>query len=259
MRFNVNILFYFFLERFHLDIVCDVGSRDGVHSLKFRNLLPNARIIAFEANPHNYDAMRSDQKLAQNKIEIVHKAVTNRAGRLTFHVLQLENGVEEAWRTGGSSVHNRTDGLPTVPVEVESIRLDEFIESLDRAPQSVALWIDVEGAAYEVLEGIERIASRVQVLHVEVEAKETWAGQKVVTDIDALLKRLGFCFAGRGYGYQDIQYDVVYINRRTFKHSRLKVMWIIGLAVLVTYLERFGGSAYHRLKSGYLKSRSGGK
>jgi hypothetical protein len=173
--------------------------------------------------------------------------------------LQLENGVEEAWRTGGSSVHNRTDGLPTVPVEVESIRLDEFIESLDRAPQSVALWIDVEGAAYEVLEGIERIASRVQVLHVEVEAKETWAGQKVVTDIDALLKRLGFCFAGRGYGYQDIQYDVVYINRRTFKHSRLKVMWIIGLAVLVTYLERFGGSAYHRLKSGYLKSRSGGK
>jgi hypothetical protein len=146
-----------------------------------------------------------------------------------------------------------------VQVEIESIRLDEFIEGLDRAPQSLALWIDVEGAAYEVFEGIERIANRVQFLHVEVEAKETWSGQKLVTDIDALLKRLGFCFVGRGFGYKKIQYDVVYINRRTFKNSRLKVMWIIGLAVLVTYLERFGGGAYLRLKASYLKSRSRGK
>lgn len=248
MKFNVAVLFYLFLERFQPELVCDVGSRDGGHSLKFRNLLPRARIIAFEANPHNYDAMRSDQNLAQNKIEMVHKAVTNRAGKLTFHVLQLESGADQAWRTGGSSVRSRTDGLPTVPVEVEATRLDEFIEGLDRAPQSVALWIDVEGAAYEVLEGIERIASLVQVLHVEVEAKETWSGQKVVTDIDALLKRLGFCFAGRGFGYKEIQYDVVYINRRTFKNSRLKVLWTIGLAVLATYLERFGGGCLSSLE-----------
>jgi FkbM family methyltransferase len=259
MKFNCNIFFYLFLERFQPKLVCDIGSRDGEHSLKFRNFLPDARIIAFEANPHNYDAMRSDQNLAQSKIEIVHKAVANRAGKLTFHILQLESGADEAWRTGGSSVRSRNDGLPTVEVEIESTRLDEFIESLDRAPQSVALWIDVEGAAYEVLEGIERIASLVQVLHVEVEAKETWSGQKLVTDIDALLKRLGFCFVGRGFGYKEIQYDVVYVNRRTYDNSRLKMMWITGLAVLVTYLERFGGGAYLRLKAIYLKSRSGRK
>lgn len=252
MKFETNLFFYLFLKRFQPDLVCDVGSCDGHNSLMCRTFTPKARIIAFEANPDNYEGMCADKILQQNHIEVVPKAVSNETGSLVFYVLAPAEGKEHAWRKGSSSLYQRPDGLPTKPVSVEAVRLDKFISNLLPVPQGVALWIDVEGAAYKVLEGMEKIAGCVQIVSVEVEAKECWPGQKLAQDVHALMKRFGFRYVGRGLGYQEIQYDALYVHEQVYSHHRWEIRWLLLQAVVLTAVKHLAGGFYAGIKHRFL-------
>lgn len=48
---NTKILFCAVLKAMDVDCVCDIGSRDGDQAILFRQLRPNAAVLAFEANP----------------------------------------------------------------------------------------------------------------------------------------------------------------------------------------------------------------
>ena len=62
----------------------------------------------------------------------------------------------------------------------------------------IALWVDVEGVAYEALEGAAGIMDSVVLIHTEVEAQELFAGQRTSGDVYALLARHGFTFLDGG-------------------------------------------------------------
>ena len=115
------------------------------------------------------------------------------------------------------------------PVPVRAVRLDSFLTDVLAGPAStIALWIDVEGAAYEVLEGIDGIRDRVCLVHVEVETRAFWQGQRLWPDIEALMGRLGFTPIARRPG--DEQFDVVFVNDRWLGRSRAVVSGITFLA-----------------------------
>jgi hypothetical protein len=63
----------------------------------------------------------------------------------------------------------------------ETARLDRFLQDLvpDISNEHIALWIDVVGAGYQVLEGISETASNVLFIQIEVETIEIWKGQKL--------------------------------------------------------------------------------
>ena len=42
------------------EVILDIGSMDGADSKRFARVVPKARIVAFEGNPYNYQAMCAD-------------------------------------------------------------------------------------------------------------------------------------------------------------------------------------------------------
>lgn len=231
MDLKTNILFYFLLRSQKPDLICDVGSCNGRNAIRFRLFSPRSEIIAFEANPYNARNMIADPAIEKSRVIVERKAVSNKEGEVVFRVSQVN---AEKCRVGISSLRRRIDGNDEgEDVRVLSVRLDQYIDSMDVTFKSVALWIDVEGMGYEVLEGIEKIKDRVSVIHIEVETKAFWIGQKLKPDVERLLRRLGFQFVGRGM--PEIQHDLVYVNKTLLDRSPIMFRMITALALICSF------------------------
>jgi hypothetical protein len=130
-----------------------------------------------------------------------------------------------------SSIRERTpdNRFASETVPVRAVRLDSFLtDVLTSSTSTIALWIDVEGAGYEVLEGMDGIRDRVCLVHVEVETRAFWQGQRLWPDVEAMMRQLGFTPIARRAG--DEQFDVVFANDRWLERSRAVVSGITFLA-----------------------------
>lgn len=189
---DCRYLFYALILLVRPSVICDIGSCDGTEAFKFRRLRPSARIVAFEANPHNFARIATDSR--SERIELHAEAASDTDGETTFYV--LETPPSSPWARGGSSLMRRGPeiklGLGEEPVQVRSLRLDTL---LAEAPQPIALWVDVEGAAAQVIDGLAGIADRINFMCVELESVPIWDGQETAA---AVLDRLS------GWGFEVI-------------------------------------------------------
>jgi FkbM family methyltransferase len=194
MPVNGRRLFLKLLPELGISAVCDVGSLNGDEALAFRAVLPRAALFAFEASPENLGRMCADPALRRNDIEIVSSAVTNFDGGAEFFIVDADDSAPDE-RQGMSSLHKRPDlgRIRSRAVPVKTTRLDTFFRARLPPDLRLALWIDVEGRAYEVIEGLGALASRVHLLHVEVETEPCIApGQRLYPEVLALLEARGF-------------------------------------------------------------------
>lgn len=239
---NTEIFFQLLVKYLNPEIICDIGTLDASHSVLLRHISKNPRIIAFEANPDNYRKIIEKNIPKREDIEVYHKAVSNKNGTLVFHVQKYNDDKEQKWMAGTSSIRQRhTTVGQTEAVNVDAVRLDQFLDSIEPKinTKHAALWIDVEGAGYEVLEGIHDIASRILFIQVEVETEEIWQGQKLKKDVLKLADQLGFVELGRGK--YDLQHDLILINRSYLLQNKLKCMRLTRLAVFFYYVRKWGG------------------
>jgi len=218
---------------------------DAKASIKFRKILPTSRIIAFEANPLLFDRMFQKPHIIKNRIEVFHNAVWNQDGFVNFYVEDFLN--EDDCRKGMSSTRLREKGkiLGQTKVEIKSIRLDTFFLDLDDNISDIALWIDVEGASYEVLEGIKKIKNKVQFVHAEVETKESWPKQMLKSDVIFLMKK--FNFVPLTEGFNEEQTDIVFMNKTTWTQHRFKYNVIIFTALCLTLILKLWGKKILRV------------
>lgn len=234
VKLGTKYLFHRLIKTIKPELVCDIGSMDASDARRFRRLLPYARIIAFEGNPDNIESIRHDENVKKDKIDVQDKVVWNSNGRQKFYIENLSNEKRaNDVRRGISSTHIRTENsLGNKVIEVESVRLDTFIQGLENVPESIALWIDVEGAAYEVLEGIAGVRDKIQLIHVEVETQEFWKGQRLKADVEDLMRSMGFIILA--CGHFEPQHDIVLMNLRTFSDSPFKFKCIVYFSWLLT-------------------------
>ena len=237
---NTEILFQLLVKYLRPELIGDIGTLDASHALELRKISRQARIIAFEANPHNYRKIVNAGKADKANIEVLHKAVSNASGQLRFHVQKYSDSEQDQWMAGTSSILQRSEQVgETEEVSVEAIRLDDYLDdALGNAP-SIALWIDVEGAGYEVLEGIKSISKAIMFLQVEVETVEVWQGQKLKKDVQALMAAYGFVEIGRGK--HENQHDLVFVNRDYLNDHKAKIRTLVRLAVFFFYVRKWGG------------------
>jgi len=237
---NTEILFQLLVKYIKPEIICDIGTLDASHSILLRKISKQARIIAFEANLRNYENIINRGLACKANIEIIQKAVSNKPGQLVFHVQKYSDDEQDQWMAGTSSILQRNKEVGnTEEVSVESIRLDDYLNAEPPVSSSIALWIDVEGAGFEVLEGIQNITKHISFLQVEVETEEIWQGQKLKKDIQSLMQAYGFLEVGRGK--HEHQHDLVYINQSYFNNNRTKCNALVSLAVFFYYLRKWGG------------------
>jgi FkbM family methyltransferase len=219
---DTKSLFVSLIKKWQCDLVLDIGSRDGKESLLFKDVLPGARVVAFEANPRNYQKMSRDPLLKSN-VAIMPCAVSDVDGKATFHIPEADyEGVETAENNLGMSSLLVHPGLKEAgSVEVETVRLDTFLRKAEyNVCQSIALWIDVESAEYWVLEGMRAVADRVWIINVETSKSPMRIGQRTYDEVSQLLKSLGFAEIGSSITEQAKWGDVVFVQNRLLADVR---------------------------------------
>ncbi len=237
------------------DVVLDIGSMDGADSKRFARLLPLAHIVAFEGNPYNYRAMCADQDLEIKSIRLENCLVSDSPGESRFFV-QRPTGSNSDFNRGTSSTLQRSlNGARTEEVVLHAVRVDEFLNNEYPSASSVVAWVDVEGHSYGVLKGMEDAVDRIKLIHVEVETKEIWPGQRLEHDVLALAGDLGFVTLARGRG--DVQRDVILINQSWYAANERSIRKILAVSrsigptasriIETRWWQRFAGPAVARL------------
>ena len=227
MRQNTKLLFGSILRLAEADCVCDIGSRDGDQALFFKQLLPQANVCVFEANPFNFKTMKEKQSLLDAKIDLQEVAVSNENGSATFHVIDVDYSNPNE-NTGISSLLSRDDLKEKMAVTVPAVRIDDFIIKNYPTTQRVGLWIDVEGAEYLVLNGLDRIKDRIIAIHVESWLTAKWKGQRLYPEVEQLLREQGFVPYGNNLTPDMIFGDFVFIHQQwqqSLGSSLRKAQW----------------------------------
>jgi FkbM family methyltransferase len=244
MIVNTRRLFARLLSLLEINAVCDVGSMNGSDALMCRDVLSRARIYAFEPNPGNFSLMQGDRALRERAIELVPFAATNYDGEAEFFVVKADYSGPNHWR-GMSSLYRRSDGSELAAVvRVNTTRLDTFLADSCEPDMRLAVWIDTEGKAYEVIEGATGIAQHVHLLHVEVETSPCiGSDQKLYPDVKALLDTLGFTVLATDQAETKTQLNALFVRRNLRISTRLRIHRILALAGL----RRLVGKTAHKI------------
>jgi FkbM family methyltransferase len=211
---NTKRLFTKLLSRMEIDVICDVGSMDGGDALTFREAAPTSTIYAFEPNPANLRLMEANPALRERRIQVFPIAATDYDGEAEFFVVDADYSQGDP-RRGMSSLYRRCDNQWTATktvVRVKTTRLESFLIN-EHSHARVALWIDTEGKAYEVVDGIGTIAASVQLLHIEVETSPLiGSNQKLYPEVKALLEGLGFREAATDAPPSQSQFNALFVR-----------------------------------------------
>lgn len=225
MKTNARLLFKFLLRQCNVDCIFDIGSCDGYESSQFRQLRPAATVVAFEANPFLYKRMVANPNL--KNITILPLAVSDKNGTAKFFVSDIDydhitSSDPAKNKSGTSSLILNENVKVREAVETPTRRIDDFLLAEYPQARNVALWIDVEGAEHQVLEGMAGIKDRVVCAHVETARVAMRPGQRTLADLETLMKSLGFVLVGDNmFGSADWG-DAVFIRQTVLDHLGLR-------------------------------------
>jgi FkbM family methyltransferase len=142
-------------------VVIDVGAHVGYYALlAARQVGPQGKVYAFEPEPANYALLLKNIELnGYGNIVAAGEAVSNRVGPATLFLTRLDSGRH-------STYHH---GLPEKgSVAVETTTLDAFLEA-EGWPKVDLVKVDVEGAEWDVLEGMEQLLRKSEGLKLILE------------------------------------------------------------------------------------------
>jgi FkbM family methyltransferase len=239
MVVNTRRLFVQLLRPLCISDVCDVGSMDGEDAVTFRRAVPHARVYAFEPNPVNYRLMAADRALERCNIRLVPLAISNLDGEADFFLPEAQYSQRDP-RRGMGSLHSRAgEWAPCAAARVSTMRLDTFLAHNRRPNMRLALWIDTEGSAYEVVEGLGGWAGQVQLLHIEVEtAPCIGSRQRLYPQVKSLLWRLGFAELATDQRKSHVQFNALFVRRQ----MPLGLSLAVRASLLSASLRRLAGS-----------------
>jgi FkbM family methyltransferase len=188
-------------------IVLELGAHEGKFSVWAKRRFPEARCLALEANPYVYEEHR--EHLAQEGVDYRHLAAGLETGTVTIHIPTGVDGREltRTSRMASLVTHLRSHGDEAV--EVPAVRVDDLV-SLEPDDRLV-VWIDVEGASQQVLEGGREVLARADAVYIEVERDPLWHGQWVDVDVARYFEELGKVPVLRDI-QRPHQYNVVFLD-----------------------------------------------
>lgn len=217
-------LFMSLLETIRPQAFFDIGSRDGESAIAVKNLIPECRAFAFEANPKIFSQFAA-KNAADGLIQYQNLAISNINGFIDLHVPRTSSEVVigdeivqmhhvEAEDTGRSSILKRSDPNATYDNhKVPTRTLDQVCKETRAASlDPIALWIDVEGAATQVLAGAKKTLSKAAIVFIEVEGHAFWDAQAQSHTVIERLVDLGFVPIARDREYFDKQFNVLLLR-----------------------------------------------
>jgi len=135
------------------DIVLDLGANIGYYTLLLaRQVGKTGKVFAFEPEPSNFEILTMNVKENNYKnITIVQKAVSNVHKRITLWVGQRSSGANRIYEP---KITNTQDFKT---IEVDCIKLDDYFKETDLINKICFIKMDIEGAEYKTLLGMQSI------------------------------------------------------------------------------------------------------
>ncbi|MCP4001327.1 MAG: FkbM family methyltransferase [Gammaproteobacteria bacterium] len=207
--------------------ILDIGSCEGLDSIRYSNMFPDARVYAFEPLPANIEKIEANlKKYAKPNITIIKEALSDQQGTATFFVSSghpdNKPAVDE-WDYGNKSssllapheTKNTHKWLEfneeiTVPTNtLENVCQQHGIDTID------FIHMDVQGAELMVLSGAGKLLSEIKLIWLEVEAIELYKDQPVKVDVEEFMRLNDFQLikdtVGRTSG------DQLYVEKAFYK------------------------------------------
>jgi FkbM family methyltransferase len=150
------------LRRGHVAIDCgaNVGNVTAVFAAR------HADVFAFEPNPIAYEALAA-RFAGDGRVRCSPAAVTARDGDAKLYLHRDAASDPLKWSAGSSLFADKGNVDADTAVDVETVDLSRFLDSLGRPVQ--VLKLDVEGAEIEVLERLLDTGRLREIAHVLVE------------------------------------------------------------------------------------------
>ena len=204
----------------------EIGAFDARFSREIRARHPQAKVIAFEANPYNHAHWTQHGGFEALGIEYRHTAISGSDGTAEFQVQSTWYDKEAPRVKGNDSLLARTEtGIGYEPVSVPARRLDTVTAAPDLAGCDFSLWIDVEGASQMIFAGADETLKRTRSILIEVEEYAYWDGQWLFSDVHAHLADRGFHAVARDFENAH-QYNVVFVHDSIADHYLFHVAYI---------------------------------
>jgi FkbM family methyltransferase len=146
---------YEFRLREKPSIIVDVGANVGMSAVYFSQRYPDARVIAIEPEPGNFDILSRNSERFTNIVP-VHAGLWNRDGYVT-----IRDGGQGNWGMRVSDVTEPSDSL------VRALRIQTLLKKYN-IQQIDLLKIDAEGAECEILEDFPSWIDRVRFICAEL-------------------------------------------------------------------------------------------
>ncbi|MCH8557618.1 MAG: FkbM family methyltransferase [Balneolia bacterium] len=140
-------------------VILDVGGNIGAFALYAQKWSPNAKIYSFEPNPQVFPLLQSNTKGHKN-ISVLNYGLGS-----SDKVVEL---YQNPFNTGATSTTHKITGSNVVNVQIKNA-LSQIIEL--GVEKIAVLKIDTEGAEVEILESLEPVLDKVEIIMLEYHSK----------------------------------------------------------------------------------------
>ena len=214
--------FFDVCDREGIRTLIECGAHEAAASVRFVRSGSGRRAIALEANPFVFAELTT--KAADHGVEVLQRAVGAGQGVAVLNIPASNVGDEAVTSKASLGINRKWDakGISAREVSVEVITLDELLADRSVSDQ-VALWVDVEGYAADVLEGARSLllSGRVTTAIVEVESSEVWSGGRGVDVVTALLHEGGLLPVARDHQFgSKAIFNVLFVHRSVDLRTR---------------------------------------
>jgi FkbM family methyltransferase len=166
------------------DIVWDVGANFGIYTCLLQKV-PSVNVVAFEPFPENTRRLKENLELNGLDSEVVEIALSNEDGEMEFGFASGADG-----SLGGTRIATKSDDAVA---SVKTRRAD----GID-LPQPSVVKIDVEGAEYDVIDGMRETLRGCRLVYCEIHQADDGSGSSIrdygstPDDVIVMLEKLGF-------------------------------------------------------------------
>ena len=192
--------------------ILDIGCYDGQDSLELAELFKKPTIYCFEPDQRSLELFNKLIK-KDRRIKLISKVVSNIDGKVELYQSSSPKRNHPSASSSIKQPKNILTIFPDIeynkPIITNSIKLDTWAKK-NNINKIDLMWVDVNGAEKEVIEGAKNILNYTRFLFIEFSNKELWAGQINKKELISLLpnfKELGI------YNYLGNYGDILLRNK----------------------------------------------
>ena len=208
-RNKLNDFVYSLTLKLKPKCIFEIGANEASFSSSIKNDL-EINAFAFEANPLVF--ARNSQRLIADGVIYLNKCISNNNGFKEFHV-PLDDSGDEKDTMGSILKDSKSKSFNNYLIQ--SVTLDDFVQQAAIDYSQSCIWIDVEGAADEIISGGSAVLSQASLVFIELEKIKRWEGQSLDVDIIKILSAHGLVPVFRDI-QRPWQYNCLFVREDIF-------------------------------------------